>query len=744
MKNHNKTSNFPENGLVTTRSHELESPILSSLMTEEDGKSLKDYLNILQRHALLITGVVILGMTGVTHSVTNQKPVYQGNFQLLVEPIDNDNIGKLTLTDSNFANRSGLDYESQIQVLRSPEKLAKTIQQLQKTYPDITYSSLMGNLTIRRLGETKILEVTYKSNDPKKIKTVLDILSQHYLKYSLDQRQTKLRQGLQFVDKQLPDIQNRVSQLQKELQIFRQRYNFSDPESQSSAVASQIQTLTQQRLTLNQQIVAARTNYLSLQQPQEQILILNNSPNYQQLIAQQRQLEVQISGELARFAPNNPVIVTLQEKKSNLIPLIQQEARRILTIKIAEAESTLKKVEADNQLLIQTEQQLQQKLNQLPVLARQYADIQRNLQLANESLTRFLASREKLQIEVAQTELPWSLIQAPQQPQLPIASNTPRQILLGLVVSSLLGMGAAFLMEEMDNTYHTVDQIKEKIKLPILGILPFDKSMILDKNANVNNQSLAAVNDQVQQQSELRPIVQFNNSPSSQNYYYQRGGFWESIQILHSNLQLLNSDQPINSLVISSALPGDGKSTIAFHLAKIAASMGKRVLLVDADLRLPHVHKFLGLKNLWGLSNLIATNIPAEQIIEEVPDLKNLSVLSAGSLPPDPARLLSSDKMKQLMTYFHDNFDLVIYDAPPILGLVDARLLAPHTDGLMLVVRTDKTDKSALMEVQDSLKVSPINVLGVVVNGDRSRTRNYNYYSNYYYQSRQNQQVSIS
>jgi capsular exopolysaccharide synthesis family protein len=115
-------------------------------------------------------------------------------------------------------------------------------------------------------------------------------------------------------------------------------------------------------------------------------------------------------------------------------------------------------------------------------------------------------------------------------------------------------------------------------------------------------------------------------------------------------------------------------------------------------------------------------------LIQQLPDMNLLSVITAGPPPPDPGRLLSSDKMKQLIEYFNENFDLVIYDAPPMMGLVDARLLAPQTDGMLLVVRIDKTDKSALMQLQDSLRNSPINVLGVVANGDNQKATSYNYY----------------
>jgi polysaccharide biosynthesis transport protein len=156
--------------------------------------------------------------------------------------------------------------------------------------------------------------------------------------------------------------------------------------------------------------------------------------------------------------------------------------------------------------------------------------------------------------------------------------------------------------------------------------------------------------------------------------------------------------------------------------------MGKRVLLVDADLRRPQIHNRAELNNLWGLTSLISSDMPVESVIQQLPSMDNLSVITSGLIPPDPARLLSSDKMKRLMAEFQENFDLVIYDAPPLVGLVDVRLLAPHTDGIVLVVRLDKTDKLGITQAQDSLKISPINVLGVVVNGDKTQFKGYNYY----------------
>ena len=714
-------------------------PTFSQFSEEASDFNLKSFFGLLQRRAIIIIGVASVAMGGVIYTTFRQVPIYESGFQILVEPVNSDSeLGKIDVGLANALKPAGLDYESQIQVLQSPELLRDFIKQIQKSYPDINYSTLLQGLTIRRLGASKIIQVSYKSDSNRKIKLILDPLADYYLKYSLNKRQTKLRQGVQFVEAKLPEIRTKLGQLQKEMQVFRQRYNFIDPENQSQVISGQIQSLAQQRLTINQQLTAARANYDRLQRREEQLAILNTAPLYQTLIAQQRQLDTQISGELTRFQPDNPVIRTLQEKRANLLPIIEAEAARTINIRISEATDVIKKIEVDNQYIAQVEKQVQLKLDQLPVLSRQYTEILRNLQIANESLNRFLAAREQLQIEIAQTELPWELIQAAFQPQYPISPDIPRNLTLGFVASFLLGIGAAFLREQTDNTYHGIENVQDKIGLPLLGSLPFNKNLVHNPSLNLTNigkyQEPEVVVDPLVASDEISNTSARRRSRSS--YYYGQGSFWESLQVLYSNIQLLNSDRPIKSLVVSSAVPGDGKSTVGFSLAKTAAIMGKKVLLVDCDLRKSKIHKLSQLNNLWGISSLISSDMDVNQVIQKMPGLNDLSVITAGPTPPDPARLLSSDKMSQMMDYFSENFDLVIYDTPPLSGLVDARLVAVHTDGVMLVVRIDKTDKSALKQLIDTLKASPINLLGVVVNGEKFRRFGYNYnyrYSSYYY-----------
>ncbi|NRB07457.1 MAG: CpsD/CapB family tyrosine-protein kinase [Richelia sp.] len=215
------------------------------------------------------------------------------------------------------------------------------------------------------------------------------------------------------------------------------------------------------------------------------------------------------------------------------------------------------------------------------------------------------------------------------------------------------------------------------------------------------------------------------------NDFCQFPQFLESFRLLHTNIQLLSSYHPMRSFVMTSAMPGDGKSTISFYLEQIAAAMGKKVLLVDTDLRQPNIHNISLVKNIWGLINLISSNTPhKQQLIQQMPS-RNFSIMTAGQRLPDPTKLLTSEKMRGLMKEFEHDYDLVIYDTLPIFGLADASLLTPNTDGIVLVTRMEKTDREAIQQTIDNLRMSRANIFGMLIN-DHNNSFN-DYYSKYYY-----------
>ena len=722
----------------------------------QDELNLRQLLTVVRRRAWVIVGVAIATTSAVAFWTISQTPKYEGKFQLLVEPVTQEgNLNRLTqLRGGNELPSSTLDYDTQIQVLRSANLMAPIVEEihkLDKRYKDVSYDSLIsdGDLVISRLEETKILEVSYRDTDPDKVKFVLHQVARGYLRYSLQARQTNLKQGIQFVDSQMPQLRTRVDKLQGQLQAFRQQNSLLDPESQGQQLATRVSTINQQQLDTQVKLREARSLYTTIasqlgSSPNEAIATstLSEAPRYQQLLNQLQEIEAKIAKESARFTEESPTIQSLREQKRNLLPLLEQESQKVLGTSLEAAgvtndspstirmELTKQLVDATNQIQVlqvrqnaiaQAERSLNLQVKQMPVIARQYTDLQRELNVATESLNRFLGFREGLQIEVAQKALPWQIILKPQEPQFPVSPNTQRNILLGAVAGLLLGIGAALLVERLDNVFHSPDELKDRSKLPLLGVIPYNKQLKVITPVATVAEMVPAEDSTTEKKNRRKP------------QWYTASPFLESFRSLHTNIRFLGSDTPIHSIVISSATPADGKSTIAVHLAQAAAAMGQRVLLVDADLRRPQVHHILGLENKVGLSNVIATGITAKQAIQRLPMWDHLYVLTAGQLPPDPTRLLCSRKMQYLMEQFHAVFDLVIYDTPPTLGLADGRLLAAHTDGVVMVAGLGRTDRSVLMQALDGMKVSNATVLGVVANGVKGyTTSSYYNYQQYY------------
>ncbi|MBD1878453.1 polysaccharide biosynthesis tyrosine autokinase [Coleofasciculus sp. FACHB-T130] len=746
------------------------------LENSQDDLNVRQLLNVVRRRALVIAGVAIVVTTGIGLWTFSQTPKYEGKFQLLVEPVTAENkLTKLTQLQAiePALNDSSLDYETQIKVLLSSERMAAFIAQIQKRYPDIDYESLIleNNLTITQIDKTKILEVRYRDTDPDKIKYVLFELAKVYLRYSLQERQTNLNQGIKFVDGQLPGLQQRVDKLQGQLQTFRQRYNILDPEEQAKQLAVLASNVEEQKLDNQLKHNEVRSLYATLQKqlglPPNQAIAaasLSEAPRYQQLLNKLKEVETKLATESARFLAESPTIQSLKEQQQNLLPLLQQEAAAVLgnnlsglserqylsspsTVRLeliqqfVDAANQVQVLEVRGNAIAQAEKRLNQQVRLLPLIARQYTDLQRELNVATESLNRFLAVRETLQIEAAQKALPWQLIAKPQKPEDPIFPKPKQNLILGAIAGVMLGLASALLAERLDNVFHSPEELKDSTRLPILGLIPHHKELKLFKPiaelanfAQPNGNGALAKN-------------QIGDSPSKERAttrkasWYNASPFLESFRSLHTNIRFLGSDTPIHSLVVSSASPGDGKSTVSVHLAQAAAAMGQRVLLVDADLRRPQVHNVLGLENHQGLSNVIATGLTPREAIQRLPSWDNLYVLTAGQIPPDPTRLLSSKRMQYLMEQLNAVFDLVIYDTPPILGLADGRLLAVHTNGVIMVARLGKTDRSILLQAIDALKISSAPVLGMVANGVRRNAGGSYYYYDRYYTSNQESEV---
>lgn len=716
---------------------------------------------ILKHRLWLIIAITVGSAFLVSLWTFQQRQLYQGKFQLLVgNPIDQQNSTKQAVLDNLGAKT--VDYNTQIAVLKSKSILSPITEEIATQYPEINYENLAGNnrpvLSINQLKDTKILEVSYLDTDRTKIGYVLNALAKAYLRYSLDERKIQINQGIKFVEEQLPKLRDRVNVGQAQLQRFRQQHNLLDPEQKASELSGLESSLKSKYIDLQISSREILSLYSILQRqlglnPDNALAssYLSESPRYQNLLNQLQEVEIELARQSARYADDSPMIQTLKAKRDNLRPLLRQEAEAVLggRFNATDSKSSLSSPSSLrlslNQQFIQTANQLQvqrvklaavekelnainKKVKQMPVLARQYMDLQRELNVATDSLNRFLEAQAKLQIDSAQQTIPWQLISSPSIDDTPIWPKPARNISLGIMAGLLLGVGAAFLLERLDPVFHSVEELKEATQLPLLGMIPWQKDLqLMERLVGVNVSPMTSSPPSSNHKPNKPPVRSVRSS-------YRSSGFLEAFRSLNTSIWLLGSDHPIRSLVISSATPSDGKTTIAINLAQAAAAMGQKVLLVDADLRRPRIHHIFGVGNAQGLSNVIATGLSADEAIQKVPQWDNMSILTAGDLPPDPIRLLTSRRMQELMdSWEQDSFyDLIIYDTPPLLNFADARILASGTTGLVFVVKLGKTDRSAFKHVVDDLKMAQTPLLGLVANSISRNDYGASYYYNYY------------
>ena len=713
---------------------------------DQESEKLAWLIGVLRRRIFVMAGIA-LALAATTGSVIIWKakkaiPTYTGSFQLLVEPVAAESrLNQLAsqaqtqrergLTDIavGFNINSSLDYETQIRVLQSPQLLIPIANQLESQYQGMSYNSLIQDLTINRISVeikgrpdlvgTKILEITYRNQDPEKIKTVLQKVADHYLYYSLQQRQTSLRQGIKFIEERLPQLQNRVDVLQAQLQQLRQKSGLLDPELNSEELYGQIRETATSRLIADTQLAEAQSRYATLQKllaENNMIAVLSNEPDsYQQLFQQSHEIDSQIALEESRLREDSVPMQVLREKQENIRLLLRTEAEKVIQKAAKQVEISA----ANQKTIIQAQQILSQRLQQLPVIARQYRDVQRDLDVATNILKEFLSKRETFRVDAAQQQVPWELINPPHiyaneqgEPIAVESTPTKRLLLLAFVLSTLLGIGGGFVVEVLHQVFHSPDDVKAATKLPIVGVIPLAKNL---KNRHQRSKKLLPVGAVAKLIPGKSRNIGYGHAFLAENE--GEAAFLEAFRSLYTNIHLLNFKKPIYSLAISSAVPGDGKTTVALYLGQTAAKIGQRVLLVDADLRLPQIHSELNLPNDLGLSDILGTDLNLNKVLQQSPLDENLFVLTAGHIPPDPIKLLSSDKMQYLMDQFQARFDLVIYDSPPILGLGDSNLITAHTDGALLVARVEKTDRSLLMKALDELKMGEATILGIVANG---------------------------
>lgn len=704
---------------------------LPAMEDQEGGLRLDRFVAALRRHLLLIAGITTLTATAAVLKAITDTPVYRSSFDILTpsSTLETQIISTLNpdalSNQSEFVN-STLD-ETRLRILTSPRVMEPILKELQKSQPDITYGRLIGNLKIFPNKDGEILTVEYSSENPGKVTDVLEVVLAGYLRYSLEDRQNDIFRGIDFVDEQLPVVRERVNSLEAELENLRQRANLIDPLMQGEQLSAQTAKFAAEQFDLRVQLEQTQQLYQDLQQT------LNNSgelaassalldsDRYQALLNLLLEVDSQLAANLTLYLEDSPEIEVVEARRENLQPLLEREGQRVQR----EVASYIRELENRDRALSETITILNQSTNRLSTVARQYNTLQRELEIATTNLNQFLTKREALRIDAAQRQTPWEVLTPPSHPRASSASAR-RNLVLGTVLGLLLGAGAAIIVDRFSGKIHTIDELKEATRLPLLGNIP--QSSLLDSGGSV----LFAVREL----SSMEVTLDLSSAASAYELRADQVAmpFLEAFRILATNIRLSNPEQPIKSLAISSAVPNSGKSTVSLHLAYTMALLGYRTLVVDNDFRRPSLHGLCHLSNEKGLTNYVVGEYDFEDILVKVPLDNKLFVVTAGSVPPNPLKILAAPKMQEFYAKINQDFDFIIFDTPPLLGFADTPMIAERTQGILLTVRLGEIKHSQLQSALDELQIAQIPLIGMVANFSQEELNSgYEYYQ--YYQS---------
>ncbi|OUL29113.1 polysaccharide biosynthesis tyrosine autokinase [Nostoc sp. 106C] len=708
--------------------------------TKRDDRDLIDfqeYWPILKRR-WPVTTVVIGSVFGLTALVTFlQKPVYESQAKLLFNK--QSGVSSLTGLSSQVGELSGLTnlsnpVDTEAEVIRSNSIVQKTITSLKlkdKSGKPLSIEKFLKLLKLKTIRGTDVMQLSYRSTNPQEAATVINSLMNYYLESNVRTNRAEARSAREFLNRQLPEVEKRVLKAEMSLRRFKEQNRVVALDVEAKAGVEGLKDLLEEITKAQAELADASTRTRALQsqialntQQAVELSTLSQSPGIQQVLEEYQKAEDELAVARTRFSEEHPIVINLDKKAAALRS--QLEGRVSQTIGSSEfvpeqnlqigklkqnlteelVKSEVDRLAVANRLaeLRQVYVVNQRRLDILPRLEQQQLQLQRQLQVARVTYEQLLKQLQEVEVLENQNIGNSRVISEALVPDKPVSPIVPLNLGLGGVLGILLGVGVALMLEATDNSLKTIEEVKRLLDYPLLGTIP-----LAEKPKGSDGEGSAEL-----------PTLHNPYSPES-----------AAFEMLQANLGFSISDKTLKVIVLSSSIPGEGKSFVAANLAVAAAQTGRRVLLVDADMRRPRQHKVWEQSNLIGLSNILVNQAELPTTTKEA--LMTLDLVTAGTIPPNAAALLESKRMAALIQEATSNYDFVIIDAPPLTAVADAQILGKLVDGVLLVVRPGVVDSAAANATKNLLAQSGQRVLGMVVNGITAGSSYGGYYSKGYY-----------
>ncbi len=703
---------------------------------------LQRYWLVLKRRWRPASVVFIATVLAAFGATTTQKPMYEAAAKILLRLDQTATLtGVQDLGELKSLKQTSDPLATQAEIILSLPVLEDTIRALDLKDAEgkpVAPADIAKDLSVAPLSDTDVIGVSYRSGNPDLSAAVVNQIMRSYIEANLSSNKSEVTAARRFLEKELPRAQAEANAVSAALQAFDERNNIVALPEEAGATVAAIANLDNEISIAQVAQVAAESQAAQLSrelgmnaQEALDLATLNQSPAIQSALSDLQKARTDLATASTRYTAEHPSVRELQRQESAMAEVLQSRvvdvvgtsvSPRMLNMSSVDEKLVEQLVQAEvdrvsnyNKLatLVANRDAYQAKGSVFPGLKKIQTELEQRQKSAQSNLETLQLRLQEIQLAENRNVGTARIVELAVPPDLPTAEGKLMPLLAGAVVGAFLGIATAFFLDLIDRTLKTVKDGEKVFGYVLLGVIPHFQ---LPRGHELPEDS--AEEDGLPS----RRII------TLESFYPLLSS---SYQMLQANLRFISSDEKLKVIALTSSVAGEGKSEVCANLAAAIAQTNRRVLLVDADMRSPSQHHLWNLVNAVGLSHVLVGEGSLERALQPVND--NLTVLSAGVVPPNPMALLDSERMANLIELFREQFDYVIFDTPSLTGSADAAVLGNLTDGILMVMRPRHVTYDRAIAAKSLLDRSGAKVLGMVANGVDSK----NDFGEYSYDARE-------
>jgi polysaccharide biosynthesis transport protein len=722
------------------KSHHLPYPFLA-----EEESPLLHYWRILKKRRWTVLAAASIIFALAVIATLRTTPLYQATSKVAIFPENPNALGFKGLEDSSPDYQYDVTLETQAAILRSDALAMKVIEAMrldqnpkfttvrpQRTGDSLQVSSMQpdpvaavallgrfrGGLSVQLIPNSRLVQISYTDPDPRLATEIVNTLVRTFTEENFKTKYEAVTQTSDWLSTELADLQMKVQTSEEKLVRYQKDHSILGVDEKQNIVTAKLDELNRELTAAQTDRIQKESNYKLSADGNPAAFSKTSGEGSSNMLDKLREKEAELDTQRAQlttqFGSGYPRVAELSNQVKQVRAEIAAEETRMQE---GIRDEYLAAVQRES-LLVTAFNQQKQEANQLNESAIEYSVLKRDAEANRQLYQNLLERLKEAGVSAGLRSSNIRVVDVARTPTSPIKPNVPRNIEFGLLLGLACGIGLAFVLESLDTSIRTLEEISAISSLPALGTIPLQVS---------SNGSLRKRLKATSIQSET------SDSPTLITYARPKSEAAEAFRSLRTSILLSSFGAPPKVILVTSALPQEGKTTISANSALVLAQRGGRVLLIDADLRRPGIDKLFGFRSRGGLSTLISGGDKVEDVIIPFTDVPNLWILPAGPIPPQPAELLGSTVMKDHIARWRTEFDHVIIDTPPCLSVTDAVILSPEADRVILVARAGKTTKLALRRACELLLQVNARVMGIVLNAlNLDSAESYYYYGGRY------------